>query len=250
MFLSWVLKTVYEGHYLFSSEEFCGFNGNLEGLAGGGCCCCKDCWWPPPNSYVDFFNIPLGIEDLGGGGGGGKPKSEFCRTIMLPFGAEVDGLFLRVKVSWNPLNDDGCSSVELPPLAVEETPLLPEELLPLRNFCWMEAILGEIFSPPFNRLPLAWFITGGNSFAIVCLVWTSVGMLLLIATPSTEWSLANGGGGMMKAEMSSKASVFWFHWVSGGGGTVIFAMNESMSLSWYTAAKPSTSSWFGNPLKL
>ena len=85
---------------------------------------------------MDFFNIPLGIEDLGGGGGGGKPKSEFCRTIMPPFGAEeVDGLFLRVKVSWNPLNDDGCSSVELLPLEVEEAPLLPEELLPLRNFC-------------------------------------------------------------------------------------------------------------------
>ena len=46
-------------------------------------------------------------------------------------------------------------------------------------------------------------------------------------------SSVDGGGGIIKAEISSNASLFSFHWsvVSGGGGTVIFSINESISLN-------------------
>ena len=69
---------------------------------------------------MDFFNIPLGIDDLGGGGGGGSPKSAaailFCLTKSETEAAV--GLFLRVRVSVNPLKVGGgcvpcCCSVPM-----------------------------------------------------------------------------------------------------------------------------------------
>ena len=80
--------------------------------------------WTWPNSYF------LGAEDLGGGGGGGKSDS--------------GGLFLLllVRVSCRPLK-----FTSVPPF----DPLL-------RNFCWIEAIFGEIFSafPVSDFVMISW----------------------------------------------------------------------------------------------
>ena len=70
---------------------------------------------------MDLFNLPLGIDDLGGGGGGGSPKSAAVAKLFCLTKSETEaavGLFLRVRVSVNPLKVGGgcvpfCCSVPM-----------------------------------------------------------------------------------------------------------------------------------------